>query len=77
VGDPALVVMFLGGMAWISSHDLDPPRPIASQVAPVQIQVVALMEWLFIYPDQGVAGRQPAVGSAIGAPLSFRITSAR
>ncbi len=26
---PALVVVFLGGMAWISSHDLDPPKPLA------------------------------------------------
>ncbi len=29
--DPALAIMFLGGIAWIGSHDLDPPKPIASK----------------------------------------------
>ena len=73
---PALVIMFLGGMAWISSHDLDPPKPIASKVAPIEIQVVALdWKWLFIYPEQGVAAVNQLV-VPIGAPLSFRITSA-
>ena len=73
---PALVIMFLGGMAWISSHDLDPPKPIAAQAAPVTIQVVALdWKWLFIYPEQGVAAVNQLV-VPIGAPLSFRITSA-
>jgi cytochrome o ubiquinol oxidase subunit 2 len=51
---PALVITFLGGMAWISSHDLDPPRPIPSKVPPIEIQVVALdWKWLFIYPNEG------------------------
>jgi cytochrome o ubiquinol oxidase subunit 2 len=73
---PALVIMFLGGMAWISSHDLDPPKPIASKVAPIEIQVVALdWKWLFIYPGQGVAAVNQLV-VPIGTPLSFRITSA-
>jgi cytochrome o ubiquinol oxidase subunit II len=27
---PALVVLFLGGIAWISSHELDPARPLTS-----------------------------------------------
>ncbi len=73
---PALVIMFLGGMAWISSHDLDPPKPIASKVAPIEIQVVALdWKWLFIYPAEGVASLNQLVVPA-GTPLSFRITSA-
>jgi cytochrome o ubiquinol oxidase subunit II len=73
---PALVIMFLGGMAWISSHDLDPPKPIVAQVPPVEIQVVALdWKWLFIYPAEGVASLNQLVVPA-GAPLSFRITSA-
>ena len=42
---PALVVVFLGGMAWISWHDLDPPKPLASATArPIEIQVVSL-DW--------------------------------
>jgi len=73
---PALVIMFLGGMALISSHDLDPPKPIASKVPPIEIQVVALdWKWLFIYPAEGVASLNQLVVPA-GTPLSFRITSA-
>src|SRR5579871_96776 len=26
---PALVILFLGGIAWTASHDLDPPAPLA------------------------------------------------
>jgi cytochrome o ubiquinol oxidase subunit 2 len=52
---PALVVLFLGGMAWVATHRLDPPREIASPVEPVDVQVVSLdWKWLFIYPGQGL-----------------------
>jgi cytochrome o ubiquinol oxidase subunit II len=73
---PALVVMFLGGIAWIGSHDLDPPRPISAAVPPLDIQIVSLdWKWLFIYPDQGVASVNRLVVPA-GTPLRFRLTSA-
>jgi cytochrome o ubiquinol oxidase subunit 2 len=73
---PALVVMFLGGIAWIGSHDLDPPRPIAGAAPPIDIQVVSLdWKWLFIYPDQGIAGVNRLVVPA-GTPIRFRLTSA-
>src|SRR5580700_11110323 len=53
---PALVILFLGGMAWVSSHDLDPPRALQSSSPPVEVQVVSLdWQWLFIYPAQGIA----------------------
>src|SRR5476651_1668112 len=73
---PALVVLFLGGIAWVGSHDLDPPKPIVSQIKPIEIEVVALdWKWLFIYPQQGIASVNRLVVPA-GTPLSFRITSA-
>jgi cytochrome o ubiquinol oxidase subunit 2 len=73
---PALVIFFLGGIAWISAHDLDPARPIASRQAPLEIDVVALdWKWLFIYPQQGVASVNRLVVPA-GIPLRFRLTSA-
>jgi cytochrome o ubiquinol oxidase subunit II len=73
---PTLTVGFLGGMAWLGSHDLDPRAPIKSSVPSVNIQVVAMdWKWLFIYPDQEVASVNRLVVPA-GAPLSFRITSA-
>jgi cytochrome o ubiquinol oxidase subunit 2 len=73
---PALIVVFLGGMAWISSHDLDPPKPIASATAkPLEIQDVSLeWKWLFIYPEQGVSSVNRLTVPA-GTPLHFSITS--
>jgi cytochrome o ubiquinol oxidase subunit II len=73
---PALVIMFLGGIAWISSHDLDPPRPIKSLVPALDVQVVALdWKWLFIYPEHGVASVNQLVVPT-GTPLHFTVTSA-
>jgi cytochrome o ubiquinol oxidase subunit 2 len=73
---PALIIMFLGGIAWISGHDLDPATPIRSAVAPIDIEVVSLdWKWLFIYPDQAVAAVNRLVIPA-GTPLRFRLTSA-
>jgi cytochrome o ubiquinol oxidase subunit 2 len=73
---PALVVLFLAGMGWISSHELDPPKPIASRTPPLDIQVVSLdWKWLFIYPQQGVASVNRLVVPA-GTPLRFTVTSA-
>src|SRR3984957_15288394 len=73
---PALVIVFLGGIAWISSHDLDPPRPIESAAAPLDIDVVSLdWKWLFIYPNDGVASVNRLV-VPVGTPVRFRLTSA-
>jgi len=73
---PTLVILFLGGLIWDSSHDLDPSRTISSPTPPLQIQVVALdWKWLFIYPQQGVASVNSLVVPA-GVPLHFAITSA-
>ena len=72
---PALIVMFLGGIAWIGSHDLDPPRPIGEKT-PLNVDVVSLdWKWLFIYPDQGVASVNRLV-MPVGTPVAFRLTSA-
>ena len=73
---PALVVFFLGGIAWIGSHDLDPARPLSSSTKPLEVDVVSLdWKWLFIYPDQGVASVNRLV-APVGVPLHLRITSA-
>ena len=73
---PALVVMFLGGIAWVGAHDLDPSRPLAGDTKPLDIQVVSLdWKWLFIYPEHGIASVNQLVVPA-GTPLRFAITSA-
>lgn len=76
---PIMVILFLGGLTWVSSHDLDPYAPIQSkskQAAPLEVQVVSLdWKWLFIYPQQGVASVNRLV-MPVGVPVRFRITSA-
>jgi cytochrome o ubiquinol oxidase subunit II len=73
---PALVVLFLGGIGWISSHDLDPRIELHAASAPIEVQVVSLdWKWLFIYPGLGVASVNRLV-APVGAPLHFRLTSA-
>jgi cytochrome o ubiquinol oxidase subunit 2 len=72
---PALIILFLGGIAWIGSHDLDPPRPLAESTATLDIEVVSLdWRWLFIYPHEGIASLNRLVVPA-GVPLRFRLTS--
>src|SRR5436853_3533677 len=39
---PALTVMLLGGIVWIGSHDLEPSKPLASRVQPLNVEVVSL-----------------------------------
>ncbi|MBB3695217.1 ubiquinol oxidase subunit II [Sphingomonas sp. BK580] len=73
---PLLIVLFLGGIAWIGSHILDPYRPLRSPRRPIEVQAVALdWKWLFIYPEAGVASVN-ALAIPAGTPVRFRITSA-
>jgi cytochrome o ubiquinol oxidase subunit 2 len=73
---PILTIMFLGGVIWIGSHQLDPARPLDSRVPPLEVQVVSLdWKWLFIYPGQGVASVNRLVIPA-GVPVHFQLTSA-
>jgi cytochrome o ubiquinol oxidase subunit 2 len=73
---PAMVVMLLAGVAWISSQQLDPARRLESPEKPIRIEVVSLdWKWLFIYPDQQVATLNELIVPA-GAPIEFTLTSA-
>ena len=73
---PLLAVIFLAGIGWVGSHELEPSKPLASRERPLLVQVVSLdWKWLFIYPEQGVATLNHLVIPA-GRPVEFRITSA-
>jgi cytochrome o ubiquinol oxidase subunit 2 len=73
---PLLTIMFLGGLNWISSHQLDPYRPLPSKTKPLEVQVVSMdWKWLFIYPDRGIASVN-ALTAPAGAPIHFTLTSA-
>ncbi|TXI05086.1 MAG: ubiquinol oxidase subunit II [Rhizobium sp.] len=73
---PAMVILLLGGIAWIGSHDLDPPRPLRANAKTLTIEVVSLdWKWLFLYPEQGVASVNRMVVPA-GTPISLKLTAA-
>lgn len=55
-GVPVLIILVLATTSWITTHSLDPFKPLKMKGDPVKIEVVSLdWKWLFIYPDQGVA----------------------
>jgi len=73
---PALVVVFLGGTAWIGSHELDPAKSLSSRREALEVQVVALdWKWLFIYPAEHIASVNRLL-APVGVPLHLRLTSA-
>jgi cytochrome o ubiquinol oxidase subunit 2 len=72
---PALVITFLGGIAWFGSHALDPFQPLPSKTKPVEVEVVSLdWKWLFIYPDDGIATVNQLV-IPVDTPVHFKLTS--
>jgi cytochrome o ubiquinol oxidase subunit II len=83
-GAPLLIILALGTITWISTHKLDPYRPlgrIASSkplppdAQPLVVDVVALdWKWLFIYPEQGIATVNE-MAAPVDRPIEFRITA--
>ncbi|PLZ04186.1 ubiquinol oxidase subunit II [Burkholderia sp. WAC0059] len=72
---PALIILFLGILTWKTTHELDPYRPLESNVKPIDVDVVALdWKWLFIYPDLGIATVNQ-LAMPVGTPVNFHITS--
>lgn len=80
---PVAIILMLGTVTWISTHRLDPyrpldrideQRPVAADVKPMVVEVVALdWKWLFIYPELGV-GAVNELAAPVDVPIEFRIT---
>lgn len=74
-GIPIVIIMVLAVVAWKSSHQLDPYRPLASTNPPLTVQVVALdWKWLFIYPEQHVASVN-LLEIPVNTPVNFQVTA--
>ncbi len=81
---PLLIIIALGALTWISTHTLDPYRPLqrvdadrpfTGAVKPLTIDVVALdWKWLFLYPEQGIAVLNE-VAAPVDMPIEFHITA--
>ena len=59
---PLMIIIALGAITWISTHKLDPYRPLdrvsaskplSTDVKPLEVQVVAMdWKWLFFIPER-------------------------
>lgn len=75
-GIPCVIIAILAVITWRSTHQLDPYKPLVSDVKPVTIEAVAMdWKWLFIYPDYGVASVNQ-IAFPVDTPVNFKITSA-
>ncbi|MHC8348973.1 ubiquinol oxidase subunit II [Pseudomonas sp. RT4P38] len=72
---PVLIIIALGYVTYVSTHELDPYRPLESDVKPITIEVVSLdWKWVFIYPEQGIATVNKIVFPT-NTPVNFKVTS--
>jgi cytochrome o ubiquinol oxidase subunit 2 len=81
---PLLIIIVLGAITWVSTHKLDPyrpldridaSRPLRPDVKPLEVEVVALdWKWLFIYPELGIATVNE-LAAPVDVPINFKITS--
>jgi cytochrome o ubiquinol oxidase subunit 2 len=83
-GAPLLIIIALGAVTWISTHKLDPyrpldridaKRPVAAGTKPLVVEVVALdWKWLFLYPELGIATVNE-LAAPVDRPIEFKITA--
>ncbi|MDC5806891.1 ubiquinol oxidase subunit II [Vibrio europaeus] len=72
---PIIIIAILATITWRSTHELEPSKPIASDVTPMTIEVVSLdWKWLFIYPDEHIATVN-YVAFPKNVPVQFKLTS--
>jgi cytochrome o ubiquinol oxidase subunit II len=72
---PGGLIAILAVVTFITSHSLDPKKPIASDQKPLHVQVISLnWKWLFIYPEQNVASVNYLMIPE-DTPVEFDITS--
>lgn len=74
-GIPIVIIAILSVVTFISTHALDPYKPLQSDKRPVQIQVISLQwKWLFIYPELGVASVNE-MNIPADRPINLTLTS--
>ncbi|ELU51739.1 cytochrome o ubiquinol oxidase subunit II [Vibrio campbellii CAIM 519 = NBRC 15631 = ATCC 25920] len=72
---PIIIIAILAAITWRSTHDLEPSKPIESDVKPITIEVVSLdWKWLFIYPEENIATVN-YVAFPKDVPVQFKLTS--
>ena len=80
---PLLIIIAVGAITWIGTHQLDPYRPltrvapgqpVAADVKPLEVDVVSLRwKWLFFYPQYGIATVNQ-LAAPVDRPIVFKLT---
>lgn len=80
---PVAIILMLGTVTWISTHRLDPYRPleridenrqVTADIKPITVEVVAMdWKWLFFYPELGI-GSVNEFAAPVDVPINFKIT---
>jgi cytochrome o ubiquinol oxidase subunit 2 len=81
---PLAIIIALGAITWISTHKLDPyrpldrldaERPVPADTQPLTVEVVALdWKWLFFYPELGIATVNE-LAAPVDRPIQFKLTA--
>ncbi|RFZ87476.1 ubiquinol oxidase subunit II [Shinella sp. WSJ-2] len=81
---PLAIIIALGAITWVSTHKLDPyrpldridaARPVTDAVKPITVEVVALdWKWLFFYPEYGIATVNE-MAAPVDVPINFKLTA--
>lgn len=81
---PLAIIIALGAITWVSTHKLDPyrpldridaGRPVDAQTKVLNVEVVALdWKWLFFYPDYGIATVNE-MAAPVDMPINFKLTA--
>ena len=81
---PLAIIIALGALTWITTHKLDPYRPLdrisadmalPANVTPLEVEVVSLdWKWLFFLPEQGIAVVNE-LAAPVNRPIHFKLTS--
>lgn len=74
-GVPLVMTLIAGTITWVKTYELDPFKPLISDVKPLRIQAVALQwKWLFIYPEEQIAVLN-FLQIPKDTPIRFEVTS--
>ncbi len=81
---PLAIIIALGAMTWVSTHQLDPYRPLSridegqpipEGAEPLVVEVVAMdWKWLFFYPEYDIAVVNE-LAAPLDRPITFKITA--
>lgn len=81
---PLLIIISVGAVSWIGTHQTDPYRPldriaagkpVPADVKPLEVDVISLRwKWLFLYPQYGIATVNE-MAAPVDRPIRFKLTA--